>query len=330
MITEITDITITTGFKDPPLDRIQCCLNEMEGLLAAYAEGSRTDLEKALRRLIRSGGKRIRPRITLLLGHMLGADPETLLSLAASVEMLHTASLVHDDLMDGALLRRGLDTINVRWDTPASVLAGDLAFSLASQLILRTRSLPVIDLFTDTLAQMVRGEVVHSGSNQLLEGRKGYYAWIHAKTAVLFELAAGAPTLLARAEPHQINAARQFGLWIGLAFQIVDDILDFTGDPGVIGKSVGSDLRQGTITLPLLTYQELHPWDPDISFLAGGHLLDAGRTEQLVTSIRRSGALDRCREEAVDFLKCGLDILQKLPESPERQILAEIASSLVS
>lgn len=311
------------------LDPVHKHLQEVEALLSTQTDGNRSSLEMALSQLIGAGGKRIRPRIAILIGNLLGADHSPLIFLAASIEMLHTASLIHDDLIDDAILRRGMETLNAHWSPAASVLVGDLAFTKASQLILSTASLPVVGMFNETMARMVDGEIIQFARTRGATTREEYFRWIEAKTASMFEMAAGAAARLSLEDFDVISITRAFGYGIGMAFQIMDDILDFTGEQAILGKPVGSDLRQRTMTLPALVYLENHPEDPDLSALINRSPISEADIERLITSIRRSKAIDQCLSEADGFLRHGLEALTELPETPERQALMDIANSMV-
>jgi geranylgeranyl pyrophosphate synthase len=312
------------------LDRLEPRLREVEALLASQTRGGRSPLELALARLIAAGGKRIRPRITLLTGRLVAADPWRLLRLAAAVEMLHTATLIHDDLIDEAPLRRGVETLNARWSTAASVLVGDHALTRALRLILATGSLPTVDLFTETMATMVDGEIAHLSKVDGFPDQQAYFAWIGAKTAALFELAAGGPALLSSADEAQAASARRFGYQIGMAFQVVDDVLDFSADASRLGKPVGQDLRQGTLTLPALLYHQAHPSDPDLLAIAAGEHLAEAALRRLLTHIRASDALEAAMDHARGFVCEGLEELARLPAVPERTALAELVESIAT
>ena len=212
---------------DPIIEPIR----QVEALLSSQAQAANSPFEATLAGLIAAGGKRLRPRIALLSGNALGAGPVPLINLATAIEMLHTATLIHDDVVDGSRLRRGVETLNARWSAAASVLTGDLAFTRAARLIHNTRSFPVVEMFTRTMAVMVESEVNQLARTQGFTRRADYFSWIGSKTAALFELAAGAPALLSQAGETAFSAARRFGHGIGMAFQIVDDVLDLTGEP---------------------------------------------------------------------------------------------------
>ncbi|HET9912410.1 MAG TPA: polyprenyl synthetase family protein [Anaerolineales bacterium] len=268
--------------------------------------------------------------MALLTGGLLGAEPGPLVHLAASVEMLHTASLVHDDLVDGAGLRRGVETLNARWSAAASVLVGDFAFTQAAQLVLATRCLPAIDLFTESMRCMVDGELTQLARPRGLSNREEYFDWIGAKTAALFELAAGAPALLAGTSDETVSAARSFGAAIGMAFQIMDDVLDFTGEAASLGKPAGQDLRQGVLTLPTLIHFEAHPDDAGLLALVERQPLSGPDLERLASSIPASGAVGDSIDVARDFIRRGLEALGRLPDGPERLALTDLANSIIN
>jgi geranylgeranyl pyrophosphate synthase len=314
-----------TTFTDPIQERLQ----QVETLIYSYLDSNHSALAIALYQLVASGGKRIRPRIALLTGNMLGADPEQLLFLAAAIEMLHTATLVHDDLIDNATLRRGLATLNAHWSSAATTLTGDFAFACAAQLAVQTNSLPVMRLFTETLQVMVGEEIIQLSSKKGITCREDYYRWIQAKTASLFELATGAAAFLSPVDEEVVVAARKFGYEIGMAFQIVDDVLDFIGNQFAMGKPIGNDLRQGIITLPTLYYFEAHPGDPDICAMINRESGDTHRPERLLSAISQNGAIEKAMQEAECFVQRGLVALAVLPVTPERQALAEIAWQIV-
>lgn len=311
------------------LDPLSVQLEQVEILLASQVDGNCSPLEATLVRLIAAGGKRIRPRLALLTGNLLAADHEPLLHLAAAVEMLHTATLIHDDLIDGATLRRGVKTFNARGPAAASVLVGDFAFTRAAQLILATGSLPVIGLFTDCMARMVDGELTQLARPRGISNRDEYFDWIGAKTAALFELAAGAPALLGPTKAETAAPARRFGYAVGMAFQIMDDVLDFISNTSSLGKPAGQDLRQGVLTLPALLYLEVHPTDPSLRLLIDRQPLPEAELERLAADIRRGGAIERAVDEARGYVRDGLDALQQLPDGPECSVLEEVARAVV-
>jgi geranylgeranyl pyrophosphate synthase len=311
------------------LQPIQERLVEVDALMLAQADQHHPDLGAALEHLLYSGGKRIRPAVALLTGSMLGADPKRLITLGASIELLHTATLVHDDLIDGSLLRRGITTLNAQWSPAATVLTGDFIFARAAKLAAETDSVPVMRLFAETLATIVNGEITQLFTSKGLASKEDYLQRIHAKTASMFELSTAAAALLSPVDELLVEEVRLFGYDIGMAFQIVDDVLDFTGEQAMVGKPVGSDLRQGLITLPALYYFESNPDDPDISWVLSGKTYSDERMNRLVSSIRNSEAIERSLNEARTYVDCGLEILSRMAASEERDALVDLSNYIV-
>jgi geranylgeranyl pyrophosphate synthase len=296
----------------------------------AALENQHPALTTALEHLLASGGKRVRPAIALLTARLFDADPDGAVALAAAIEMLHTATLVHDDLIDGSLLRRGLPTLNAQWTPGATVLTGDFLFARAAELAAETGSVRVMSVFAHTLMVIVNGEI-----NQMFVGRgqasrQGYYDRIYAKTASLFAVAAEAASILGRANERTVGAMRFFGREVGMAFQIVDDILDFTSDAARLGKPVGSDLRQGLFTLPVLCYLDEHPSDPDVAALLHGRTTDGAHVERVVQAVRDSGAIGMALEEAKAYVRRAHASLAGVPNNDYRRALASLADYFVS
>lgn len=297
--------------------------------MRAQSDGNHPDLGAALDHLLSSGGKRVRPAVALLTGHMLGADPDRLITLAAAIELLHTATLVHDDLIDGALLRRGIPTLNSRWTPAATVLTGDFIFARAAKLAAETDSVEVMRLFAETLTTVVNGEITQMFSARGEIRREDYYQRIYAKTASMFELATCAAAVLSPEPEQNLEAVRSYGFSIGMAFQIVDDVLDFIGEQSTVGKPVASDLRQGLITLPTLNYFESHPDDPDIELILNENHYDEARLSRLVDAIRDSEAIRDALVEAQQFIDRALEALLCLPATIERQALEDLAEYIL-
>ncbi len=316
---------IDASFTAPIEDRIKL----VEERMRAQADGHHSAVAAALHHLLSSGGKRIRVIITLLTGKMLGADPDKLITLAASIESLHTATLVHDDLIDGALIRRGIPTLNAQWSPAATVLTGDFIFAKAAKLAAETDSVEIMQIFAQTLATIVNGEITQLFSSRWVANRDDYYRRIYAKTASLFETSTTTAAILSHADDNVISLMKKFGYEIGMAFQIIDDILDFTSEQTVMGKPVASDLRQGLITLPVLYYLENNPQDADMRNILESSFCDEDCLGRLLGSIRDSGAIKLSLDEARQSVQKGLGYLEKLPSSSERKALGELANYIV-
>ena len=288
-------------------------------------------VSEAIGHLLGSGGKRVRPSLTLLTGRLYPVDPDKIIALAAAVEMLHTATLVHDDVVDGSLLRRGSPTLNARWSPGATILTGDYVFARAADLAAQTDNVRVMRIFARTLMTIVSGELRQQFSdNQRRQTRDDYFKRIYAKTASMFELATEAAGVLIAAPEDEIAALKRFGHDLGIAFQIVDDVLDFVGDASQVGKPVANDLRQGIVTLPVIDYLSAYPDDHRVDdILRNGHRDDA-RILPVVEAVRASGAVDRSLEGARQYVRRSQAALDVLPVGEARQAMIELAEYMVA
>ena len=300
----------------------------VEQKMMSKSSGHHPDLTAALEHLLISGGKRIRPIITLLMGSLLGADDEKLISLGASIEMLHTATLVHDDLIDGALLRRGNPTINSHWTPAVTVLTGDYIFAQAAELAAEIESTEAMSLFAETLSLIVNGEISQLFGRNQFSSREDYYHRIYEKTGSLFSLSAKAAALISPAERKYITPAEEYGSEIGKAFQIVDDVLDFAGDQTRIGKPIGSDLRQGVPTLPTLYYGEQNPEDQVLKDVLDGSASDY-EIDQIIDRINQSGVIQLAMNEARECTKNAISSLAGFPKGHDREALEDLAKYIV-
>lgn len=321
-----SDPLTTVNFLEP----IQSLMTNVELLMRQQADSDDPDLSAALGQLLSSGGKRIRPAVTLLTGRMLDGDTEKLITLSAAIELLHTATLVHDDLIDGASLRRGNTTINAQWSPAATVLTGDYIFARAAKLAAATESVVLMGRFAETLATIVSGEITQLFSSPWQPSREDYDRRIYAKTASLFELATETAAMLSPVDEQVVSASSAFGYSIGMAFQIVDDILDFTGEQSTVGKPVASDLRQGLITLPALYYLEEHPEDPDFNIILEGENNNAAALERLIVSIGESGAIQGAMVDAQRYIDGAIEILKGMPPNEARRGLEDLALYIVN
>ncbi|MGB2895830.1 MAG: polyprenyl synthetase family protein [Anaerolineales bacterium] len=305
-------------------------LEEVELRMRQSAEQHHANLDKAIDHLLSSGGKRIRPVAVILIGKMLGADISRITLHAAAIEMLHTATLVHDDLIDGSKLRRGFPTLNAQWTPGATVLAGDYIFARAARLAAATDSLILMDSFARGLMTIVGGEITQLFNQEFVTTHQSYLDRTYAKTASLFEVATEGAAVLSGASEETIEAMKLYGYYIGLAFQIVDDVLDFTGEQSRIGKPVASDLRHGLITLPTLFFLE----DQSNGNLYIERLqkrqIKESELEQIIDDIRSSSAVDRALQQADEFAKTSEAQLKLMPDTPERDALYELARYVVN
>ncbi len=285
---------------------------------------------EAIGHLLDAGGKRIRPALTLLTGRLYPSSLDRLVSLAAAVEMLHTATLVHDDVVDGSLLRRGSPTLNARWSPGATILTGDYMFARAADLAAQTDSVRTMQIFARTLMTIVSGELRQLfGDTTFRQTRDDYFKRIYAKTASMFELATEAAGVLIGAAEDEILALRQFGHDLGIAFQIMDDVLDFSGEASQVGKPVANDLRQGIVTLPVIDYLDLHPHDKRVDELLRGDYRTDEMVLPLVADVRASGAVDRAVAEARSYVQRSQTALLALPDNEARQSMFAVADYVV-
>jgi geranylgeranyl pyrophosphate synthase len=311
------------------LSPVQAQLQLVEARLHAQADERHPDLRAAFEQILAAGGKRIRPSLGLLVGDMLGAPEDKLVTLSAAVELLHTATLVHDDLIDGALLRRGMPTLNARWSPAATVLTGDFLFARAAKLAAETDHLQLMNLFAETLAIIVNGELTQMFSSRGVINRENYYHRIYAKTASLFEMTSRSSAMLSPADGASIEQMRKFGYETGLAFQIVDDILDFTGEQATMGKPIGYDLLNGLVTLPAIYYAEANPRDEDVKSLSEGGWGNQERMARLVESIRRTDSVKKAMNEAHQHIKIALKTLEGFEPGLEREALENLAKFII-
>lgn len=308
-------------------------LLRVEARMRQFVGDENETLAEAIEYLVAAGGKRLRPIVTLLATRFRPTDGDKAVALAAAVEMLHTATLVHDDLIDNALFRRGSPTLNAKWSPGATILTGDYMFSRSASLAAETDSVRIVKVFAATLSTIVNGELqqlFNNGHDVAPPTMEEYHQRIYAKTASLFAGAAKMGGILAALSESQIQMLNDYGYYLGMAFQVMDDILDFQGDEDRLGKPVANDLRQGIATLPALLYLEKHPDHPIIlKAVARLHPTDE-EIQTIAAEIRASGCLKGALDEARRFAEQAKDALADLPENMYRQALAHIADYAVA
>ncbi|MEI6289024.1 MAG: polyprenyl synthetase family protein [Chloroflexota bacterium] len=309
---------------------VQEGIKEVELLMRLQAGNDHhPDLRAALEHLLQAGGKRVRPSIVFLVGNLLNAPFDKLITLGAAIEMLHTATLVHDDLIDGSLLRRGIPTLNARWSPAATVLTGDFLFGRAAKLAAETDNLQLMKLFAETLTIIVNGELTQMFAAKGIIERKNYYNRIYAKTASLFEMSSHAAAILGSDSPEIRSSMKTYGYEIGMAFQIMDDVLDFTGEQATVGKPVGSDLLNGLVTLPAIYYAESHPDHPEVKLLADGGWGNSEKMEALVKSIQASNAIRHAIDEAAEHVEKGIEAIAPFKSSIQFESLSSLAHYII-
>lgn len=282
--------------------------------------------------LIEAGGKRLRPMLTLAAARMFGDRGEGAVKLAATVEFIHTATLLHDDVVDESDRRRGRPTANLLWDNKSSVLVGDYLFARSFQLMVETGSLRVLDILSDAAAVIAEGEVLQLvAARDLATTEATYFQVIRGKTAALFAAACEAGAVIAGAPEAAARALRSYGDALGIAFQIVDDLLDYGGASEVIGKNVGDDFRDRKLTLPVIKAlaaadaEERAFWARTIARGEQGE----GDLARALALLERHGALDATRAAALDWAGRAQAALAGLPEGALRALLHDLADYVV-
>jgi len=321
----------------PPLSRI---LEPVESDLRAVEEILQRSLESDVEivRLIgkyvsEGGGKRIRPALLLLCARMAGYRGEQHRRFAAVFELIHTATLVHDDVIDGSPLRRGRSTVHARWGNHLTVLFGDHIYLTAMNEALRADDLRPIKILCEITLQMIQGEIIQAHLNGRTDiAEEEHLEVMRRKTALLFSGCARVAAYLAGLPPDGEDELAAFGLNLGMAYQIVDDLLDLTADPKILGKPVASDLREGRLTLPLIYL--LEGGEPRHREMVG-HLLkdrdfDRVPLAEVVAELKKQGSLERTRSLALRYCDGARERLDSFPDSPARRSLLDVCDFITS
>lgn len=278
--------------------------------------------------LINAGGKRLRPAILLLHAKAWGYNSESATNLATIIEFIHTATLLHDDVVDDSLQRRGLQTANAVWGNAPSVLVGDFLYSRAFQLMAKENNLDIFLLLANVTNTIAEGEVEQLAALGNLElNEENYYRIIFRKTAILFAASAELGALIATKEDAKTKLiqknAHKYGENIGMAFQIMDDVLDYEGDTNTLGKNIGDDLREGKLTLPIIKLFEKNPsYKQLFSEIANGDTSQIGKLTELLIN---HGCLDFCRKKALDYVEAAKSSLELFPNNPVKEALFYLA-----
>lgn len=289
--------------------------------------GSRIPLVETIgQHIIVSGGKRLRPLLVLLAARALGYRDDRHITLATLIEFMHTSTLLHDDVVDESHLRRGKATANDAWGNAPSVLVGDFLYSRSFQMMVEVGSMRIMDVLSSATCVIAEGEVqqlTNVGNPDIDEA--AYFETIQGKTAMLFEAASHSGAILAEATPEQESALQLYGRYLGLAFQLIDDLLDYQGDAEAMGKNVGDDLAEGKPTLPLI--QAMAKGTPEQTRVIRKAIRQGGldHLQEVLEIINATGALEYTRQRAVKMADLALAQLEALPESPYRDSMAELA-----
>lgn len=283
--------------------------------------------------LVEAGGKRLRPMLTLAAARLLGYEGDDHVKLAATVEFIHTATLLHDDVVDESQRRRGRPTANLLWDNKSSVLVGDYLFARSFQLMVETNSLRVMDILANASAVIAEGEVLQLTAAQDLRTTEAIYLTVvRGKTAALFAAATEVGGVIAGAPEEQVTALRTYGDALGIAFQIVDDLLDYGGSSAAIGKNTGDDFRERKLTLPVIK-AVARADDEERAFwtrvIEKGDQRD-GDLAHAMDLMARHGAMADARTEALGWAETARQSLDVLPDHPLRGMLSDLAAYVVA
>jgi octaprenyl-diphosphate synthase len=282
--------------------------------------------------LVNAGGKKLRPMLTLAAARMCGYDGPFHIHLAATVEFIHTATLLHDDVVDESAQRRGRPTANLLWDNKSSILVGDYLFSRAFQLMVDTKSLRVLDILANASATIAEGEVLQlTAAQDLATSEDVYLKVVQGKTAALFSAAAKVGGVIAQAPQAHIDALFEYGDALGIAFQIVDDLIDVIGDTNKMGKNVGDDFRERKLTLPFIKAiakaddKERAFWKKTIE---NGKQED-GDLETALELLHKHGAIDATRQDALEWARKAQNAISTLPQHEIRDLLHGLTAYVV-
>jgi geranylgeranyl pyrophosphate synthase len=316
------------GLDSPVLEEAFETIDEVEGLLAGVAEGAPPDLVAPALVALTSGGKRLRPLLLVLSAHMGEPEREDLLQAASAIEVLHTATLIHDDIVDGAQSRRGVPTTVADYGREIAAATGDFLFAAAFSKLAGIGDPRLVRAFAVASVGLASGELEQYRANGANVEVEAYLEHIRKKTAGLFQVACVAGATLGGLSLVQIDALASYGQALGIAFQMSDDIMDLVGKPGLMGKGIGTDLVEGTVTLPVIfalkegdaaTIRRVLA-DPSPS----PELLEAG-----IEAVLATGAIARTEAWARGEIDAALSDLALLPDCPEREFLESVASEVV-
>ncbi|MES2677649.1 MAG: polyprenyl synthetase family protein [Pseudomonadota bacterium] len=309
-------------------------LDQINQIIIASAKGKAELIAEITNHLVLSGGKRVRPILTVLAAKLCGYNSGIRhCNLAAAVELIHTATLLHDDVVDGSALRRGKKTANSIWDNKASILVGDYLLSVAFGLMVKDGSLEVLDTLSKTSGIMADGEVMQlMNSNDINIGEEKYLEIISYKTAILFSAATVVGALITNSSPSRKKALADFGNNLGIAFQIMDDVLDYNADEKTLGKKIGNDFFEGKITLPIiLTYKQATDSEKSkIKELFANNLIanspenDQQYFAEIMTLIKKYNGIEKSINKALFYQNLAAQNLEIFDNDQEKSMLLAI------
>ncbi len=280
--------------------------------------------------IISAGGKRLRPALLLLVCGALGYQSEQRHNLAAVIEFIHTATLLHDDVVDESTLRRGRATANQHFGNPASVLVGDFLYSRAFQMMVDTGQMRIMQVLADATNVIAEGEVLQlMNMHDASLDEEGYLRVIRSKTAKLFEASARLGAILAGSTPLLEGACADYGQALGTAFQVIDDVLDYDGDTQQMGKNLGDDLREGKATLPLIAAMQRGTPDERATIRNAIETGNEADLSHIIQIVRHTGALEITRAAAAAEAQRAIDAIGLLPQNRHTEALLQLAAQLL-
>jgi octaprenyl-diphosphate synthase len=303
---------------------------EVDAVIARRLDSGVPLVGEVSRYIISAGGKRLRPALLLLVSGALGYHGAQRYNLAAVVEFIHTATLLHDDVVDASTLRRGRPTANESFGNPASVLVGDFLYSRAFQMMLDAGQMRIMEILADATNVIAEGEVLQlMNMHDAALDEAGYLRVIRSKTAKLFEASARLGAVLAGSDAATETACADYGQALGTAFQVIDDVLDYDGDAHEMGKNLGDDLREGKATLPLISAMQRGTTAQRELIRRAIETGGVNELDRIVAIVRETGALDVTRDAAAAEARRAVDSARKLPPNPYTEGLLQLAAQLL-
>lgn len=312
------------------LDLIAQDMVEVDRVIAQRLDTGVPLVKQVSRYIISAGGKRLRPALLLLMSGALGYSGQQRFNLAAVIEFIHTATLLHDDVVDESTLRRGRPTANESFGNPASVLVGDFLYSRAFQMMLEAHDMRVMEILADATNVIAEGEVLQlMNMHDATLDEAAYLRVIRSKTAKLFEASTRLAAVLAGASEAVETSCATYGQALGTAFQVIDDVLDYAGDANETGKNLGDDLREGKTTLPLILAMQRGRPEQAALIRAAIEAGDASQLDRIVAIVRETGSLDATRTAAANEAQRAIDALSSIPSNSYTEGLLQLAAQLL-
>lgn len=301
-------------------------LDQVEEQLLNNIQSDLSVLEKASAHLVKAGGKRLRPAFALLSARLFSTSVQDVIPLATALELIHMATLVHDDVIDNSSLRRGQETVKSGWGNRMSIYAGNFVFAKSLLLVDSYHRSDIVDVLADASMRICEGEIQQMVScYDTQQGLKDYLRRIERKTALLIAVSCQLGAMAMNAAPREITALKRYGYYLGMAFQVTDDILDFTASEEVLGKPVGSDIRQGVITLPSIYAIKFDQRGRELKTLLSSPESCRQRAEEIIDMIVQSDGIAYAYQVTNKYADLAIRQLQLLPDVPVRKALADLA-----